>query len=153
MLETSARRTSRGVACVVAAALLVTGCAHDTTSAPKASPTPLANLNTTAMQIPRIEFCKLVPDDAVHSALGAQPDSSSSYSNGDAVDLPDVGRELVHEIGCSWSTDDGAAARAWVFARPVDEAFARTAIASSRETRGCQVTRDPAYGDPSVTQT
>ena len=48
----------------------------------------------------------------------------------------------------------GATARAWVFARPVDAAFAGTAIASSRDDRGLPRSTDgPAYGDPSVTQT
>jgi hypothetical protein len=105
------------------------------------------------MQIPRIEFCKLLPASAVTAALGGKADSAASYRNGDEVDLSDVGKEVVHEIGCSWSTDAGATARAWVFARPVDAAFARTAIASSKETSGCRVAPGPAYGDPSVTQT
>jgi hypothetical protein len=149
MLETSARR----LVCVAAAFVLATGCSEEKTPAPKPAPTPMANLNTAAIEIPRIEFCKLVPDSAVHDALGAKADSSSAYRNGDEVDLPDVGKEVVHEIGCSWSTDDGAAARAWVFARPVDAAFARAAIASSRKTDGCRVADGPAYGEPSLTQT
>jgi hypothetical protein len=149
MLETSARR----LACLAATFLVVAGCSQHETTASKPSPTPLANLNTRAIQIPRIEFCKLVPDAAVKSALGGKPDSTSSYRNGDEVDVPDVGKEVVHEIGCSWSTDDGGAARAWVFARPVDAAFARAAIASSRTTDGCRVTDGASYGEPSVTQT
>ena len=149
MLETSARR----LACVAAGLLLATGCSQGETTAPKASPTPLADLNSSAIQVPRIEFCTLVPKAAVRAALGSKPDSSSSYRNGDDVDLPGVGRQVVHEIGCSWSTDDGAAARAWVFARPVDAAFARTAIASSRRTKGCRVTDTPSYGEPSLAQT
>ena len=165
MLETSARRpgqpwpakrarrTTAGLACVVATLLLAAGCSQDETSAPKPTPTPLASLNTSAMQVPRIEFCTLVPDSAVRQALGGKPDSDTSYGNGDRVDLPGVGREVVHEIGCSWSTDAGASARAWVFGRPVDDAFARKAIASSRATHGCRVTPAPAYGDPSLTQT
>jgi hypothetical protein len=153
MLETSARRLACVATAVLLATLFATGCSKDETTAPKPSPTPLASLNTTAMQIPRIEFCKLVPGSAVTDALGADPDSSASYSNGDDVAVPGVGKEVVHETGCSWSTDAGATARAWVFARPVDAAFARLAIASSRETPGCRVTRGPSYGDPSVTQT
>ena len=149
MLETSARL----LACVATVVLLATGCSEGGTTAPKASPTPLADLNSSAIQVPRIEFCTLVPESAVRTALGGKPDSSSSYRNGDDVDLPGVGKQVVHEIGCSWSTDAGAAARAWVFARPVDAAFARTAVASSRRTKRCVVTDRPSYGDPSVTQT
>jgi hypothetical protein len=149
MLETSARR----LACVAATFLLATGCSQGETTAPKAAPTPLADLNSSAIQVPRIEFCTLLPQAAVRTALGGKPDSSSSYRNGDDVALPGVGKQVVHEIGCSWSTDDGSSARAWIFARPVDAAFARQAIASSRKTEGCQVGDGAAYGEPSVTQT
>jgi hypothetical protein len=149
MLETSARR----LCVLVLAAALLTGCSEEETTAPKPAPTPLASLNAAAMEIPRIEFCPLVPDSAVEEALGAGPDSDASYGNGDEVDLPGEGAEVVHELGCVWSTDDGASARAWVFARPVDARFARRAVASSRETQGCRVGAGPAYGDPSVTQT
>ena len=165
MLETSARRptarpvtrgwrrTTQGVACLVVLALAAAGCSDDEATAPKPDPTPLASLNTTSMEVPRIEFCGLVPDAAVRDALDAKPDDDSSYGNGDEVELSGVGEQVVHEIGCEWSTDDGAAARAWVFARPVDVAFARTAFASSRRTKGCEVDRRQAYGRPSVTQT
>ena len=103
-------------------ALLLTGCAEDEKAAPDAPPTPIASLNTVAMQLPRIEFCELVPDSAVSDALGGKPDSDSSYGNGDEVELPGVGKDVVHEIGCSWTAEDGTTARAWVFARPVNAA-------------------------------
>src|SRR3954454_15457754 len=167
MLETSARRpdpsrwavgsrrTSTGLVCtlvgMVVSALLLAGCSQDEPTAPKPTPTPLANLDTTSMRIPRIEFCALVPGAAVRRALDGKADSSSSYGNGDDVDLASVGHEGVHEIGCAWSTDAGATARAWLFARPVDATFARQAVASGQETAGCRVTRGPAYGAPSVT--
>ncbi|MET0522089.1 MAG: hypothetical protein ABW156_08960, partial [Jiangellaceae bacterium] len=139
MLETSARRpaarpvtrgwrrTTKAVGCLVALVLAAAGCSDDEATAPKPDPTPLASLNTTSMEVPRIEFCELVPDAAVRDALGAKPDDDTSYGNGDEADLSGVGTQVVHEIGCEWHTDDGAAARAWVFARPVDAAFARTA--------------------------
>jgi hypothetical protein len=150
MLESSARRL-----CVLglASALMVAGCSEEKAPAPEPAPTPLASLDTTTMEIPRIEFCQLVPDEAVRDALGGKPDSDSSYGNGDEVDLPGEGAQVVHEIGCSWSTDDGAAARAWIFARPVDAAFARTAVRSNRRVEGCTVAAGPAYGEQSVTQT
>jgi hypothetical protein len=154
MLESSARRTSLALACGLATALLATGCSEEKKgSAPKPTPTPLANLNTGAMQIPRIAFCKLVPAGAVRTAIGGKPDTASSYGNGDVVEVAGVGKEVVHETGCSWSTDTGSSAKAWVFARPVDAAFARQAIASSRRTEGCKVEDGPAYGEPSLTQT
>ena len=94
------------------------------------------------MQVPRIEFCTLVPDAAVDDALGGKPDSDSAYGNGDEVEMAGVGKDVVHEIGCSWTGDDGTAARAWVFARPVDTTFAQTVIASGRRPRGAA--RSPA---------
>jgi len=154
MLETSARRASLALMCGVAMAVIVAGCSEqERTVRPEPSATPLVNLNTSAMQIPRIAFCALLPHGAVRSALRGKPDSSTSYRNGDEVDLAGVGTEAVHEIGCSWSTDLGASARAWVFARPVDAPFARRAIASSREAQGCRVDDGATYGEPSVTQT
>jgi hypothetical protein len=159
MHESSARRpvSRRALPCLaVVLALLVvaTGCSQkDPKAAAPAAPTPMANLNTTAMEVPRIEFCSLVPDRAVRDALAGKPDSDASYGNGDETTLPGIGKEVVHEIGCAWGTEAGASARAWVFARPVDAAFARTVIASSRRTDGCRLTPGPAYGDPSLTQT
>ena len=160
MLESSARRPfARFVPATVQAILALlllatTGCSEEPKkAAPPPAPTPMASLNTTAMQVPRIEFCQLVPDSAVRDALGDKPDDDSSYGNGDEEELSGVGKQVVHEIGCTWSADDGTVARAWVFARPVDKRFARTAIASSRKTPGCKVGPGPAYGEPSVTQT
>lgn len=132
--------------------LLVTGCAQEKKAAPPASPTPIASLNTVAMQVPRIKFCALVPEAAVADALGGKPDSDASYGNGDEQDVVGVGQDVVHEIGCAWNTDAGVSARAWLFARPVDAAFARTVIASGRRTTGCRTVRGPTYGDPSATQ-
>src|SRR3954447_20596375 len=151
MLETSARRrhghpsathsrrTAHRLAALVTTALALVGCSHQEAAAPRPQPTPLPSLDTTQMQIPRIQFCFLVPDGAVRQALGGKADSTSSYRNGDRVALPGIGTEIVHEIGCGWSRDDGTAARAWVFARPVDAAFAQRAVAAERKTAGCQV--------------
>lgn len=134
--------------------LLVAGCASDEPekSAPSAAPTPIRGLNSAAMQVPRIEFCASVPEQAVEDALGGTPDSKAAYGNGDKEKLDGVGEDVLHEIGCSWSTDAGATARAWVFARPVDARFAQRVVASSKGTRGCRVVAGPAYGKPTVTQ-
>jgi hypothetical protein len=113
----------------------------------------MARLDTTTLQVPRIEFCELVPASAVSRALDAEPDTEDSYRSGDETTLAGVGQEVVQEIGCSWSTDAGATARAWVFARPVDADFARTVLESSRRAKGCRTTRGPSYGDPSLIQT
>jgi hypothetical protein len=152
MRASSARRPWSGPVAAVVLALLVTGCSEEKKAAPEPAPTPIARLDTAAMQVPRIEFCTLVPSSAVADALGGEPESDTAYGNGDEEQLPGMGSDVVHEIGCSWVGEDGAAARAWVFARPVDPAFARSVIASTRKARGCRRVPGPAYGTPSVTQ-
>jgi hypothetical protein len=148
MLGSSARR----LIAVVALGLALTACADEKKTAPEASATPIASLNTVAMQLPRIEFCGLVPGSAVSDALGGKPVSDTSYGNGDEVDLPGVGKDVVHEIGCSWTAEDGTTARAWVFGRPITREYARTVIASSKRTKGCRTVPGPAYGKPATTQ-
>lgn len=151
MLESSARRPPWCAVVTVVLGLLLSGCSEEKVAAPEPSPTPIASLNTVAMQVPRIEFCGLVPSSAVTEALGGKPDSDATYGNGDEEELPDIGSDVVHEIGCSWTGKDGVSARAWVFARPISTAFARTVIASGRRTVGCRRVPGPAYGKPSMT--
>jgi len=148
MLGSSARR----LCTVVALGLALSACAADKEAAPEASPTPIARLNTVAMQLPRIEFCELVPASAVSDALGAKPVSDASYGSGDEVELPGVGRDVLQEIGCSWTAKDGTTARAWVFGRPITAAYARTVIGAAKESRGCRTVPGPAYGNPASTQ-
>jgi hypothetical protein len=147
-------RTGRIVVAAVAVlGLAVTGCSGEKKAPPpRSAPTPIANLNTQAMHVPRIDFCKLVPAAAISDALGGKPDSDTAYGNGDEVRLPVVGTDVVHEIGCSWTGQDGVAARAWLFARPVDAEFARTVVADARATKGCRVVPGSAYGNPTMTQ-
>ena len=132
----------------------ITGCASDepAKSAPTPGPTPITGLNSAAMQVPRIEFCASVPDKAVADALGGKPDSEAAYGNGDRQAFDGAAEDVMHEIGCSWSTDEGSTARAWVFARPVDAPLAQRVVASNRSTPGCRVVAGPAYGKPTVTQ-
>jgi len=139
-------------AVVVTLGLVLTGCSDEKKAAPEPSPTPISSLGKSVTQLPRIEFCPLVPDSAVSDALGGKPDSDASYGNGDQEQLPDIGKDVVHEIGCSWTGEDGATARAWVFARPISTAFARTVIASGAKTKGCRTVPGPAYGKPTDTQ-
>ncbi len=163
MLDSSARRPCpRGsrrsrstlLVCIsgIALGLVLAGCAQEKKATPPASPTPIASLNTQAMQVPRIEFCSLVPKSAISDALGGKPDSDAAYGNGDEEELVGLGKDVVHELGCSWNTDEGVSARAWVFARPVSTSFARSVVASGRRTPGCRTVPGPEYGEPSATQ-
>jgi hypothetical protein len=152
MLYSSARRPCALTAAAVTLLLLLSGCSEEKKATPKPSPTPIASLNTVAMQVPRIEFCGLVPTSAVSDALGGKAESKAAYGNGDEQEVRSVGKDVVHEIGCTWSGKDDATARAWVFARPVDTAFARTIVASSKAKKGCRTVAGPAFGKPSTTQ-
>jgi hypothetical protein len=106
------------------------GCGGTGTPGPVAAPpTPIARLNTAAMSIPRIDFCTLVPDRAVVAAVDDTEWELDAYGN-----------------------DDGTTARAWVFARPVDRAFARLVVADARREPGCTTPRGPGFGRPDVTQ-
>jgi hypothetical protein len=153
MLGSSARRPFLTVPAAVLLLGMVTGCSSEEgKAAPEPAPTPIASLNTVEMELPRIEFCQLVPDSAVEKALSGKPDATSSYGNGEQADVAGLGEDVVHELGCSWSGDDGTTARAWVFARPVDPAFARSVIASGARTEGCRTIPGPPYGKPAASQ-
>lgn len=163
MLDSSARRpSSRRPRAVPAAvrvavgtlvlALALSGCTDEQQVASPPAPTPIAELDAASLKLPRIEFCSLLPRSAPTRALGGKPDAETAYGNGDEVELPGVGTDVGHEIGCTWSTESGSAARAWVFARPVDAQLARTVIASGRRTPGCRTVPGPAFGEPSATQ-
>ena len=157
MRPTTARRwLDLPAAAVLVGALLMgalSGCAEDPpAAAPEPSPTPLANLNTASMQIPRIDFCKLVQPEAVRDALAGKPDDAAAYGNGDVEPLSGVPDEVLHEIGCAWRTSSGATARAWVFARPMTPESAQPVIAAGTATKGCRQTPGPAFGRPTYTQ-
>lgn len=157
MLKSSARRPSAPVFAAavtgLALALALAGCAGEKkVAAPEPSPTPIADLDPSAMEIPRIEFCPLVPRRAVTAALGGKVASEAAYGNGDEEELPGVGTDVVHEIGCSWTGAGGTTARAWVFARPVDAGFAKTLVAEAAKVKGCRSVAGSAFGAPSTTQ-
>ena len=152
----SARRAGIALALgLVLGPLVLTGCAGTGTASPAAtspSPTPIARLNTSSLEVPRIEFCALVPKDAVTAALGAAPADTATWGNGDTEPASGLTGDVLHELGCAWSAANGTTARAWIFARPVDARFARTTIRASSTTKGCRRVTGPAFGDPAYTQ-
>lgn len=134
--------------------VVASGCGGDTTAAPKRpAPTPFSRLNATGAQVPRIEFCKELPAAAVKAAVGGAATKLTSYGNGDEEQLSDGATDVAHEIGCTWTAEDGNVARAWVFARPVDATLAETVIRAGAKTPGCTQSPAPTFGRPSVTQT
>lgn len=154
MLETSARRRLALVAgsAIATLTLLLGGCSSDGPKAAAPSPTPISDLDTAGMKVPRIEFCPLVPAKAVTAALGGKVTARTTYGNGEEQELPGVGRDVVHELGCSWTGADGTTARAWVFASPVTPGFARTVVAAQRAASGCRIEPGSGFGEPASTQ-
>jgi hypothetical protein len=144
------------VVAVLVVAPLLAGCggSDDTSPETAARPTPIAKLDVAGVRPARAEFCDRLPDSAVEAALGGKPESDDSWGNGDPI--PDASGEsgdAGHEIGCVWTGAAGAAARAWVFARPVDAAFAGALVRQAGRQPGCTAQPTAEFGKPALLQT
>ena len=137
---------------IVAALLVVTGCGGSSSTPPPPSPTPINHLTTGGMKLPRLDFCGLLPDQAVTTALGGKAEDEKKYGNGDRPSEDGVPHDVLHEIGCVWTGSGGWAARAWVFAQPVEAPLARRVVGAAKREDGCRTPSGPAFGDPSYTQ-
>ena len=140
-------------ACVLASPLLA-GCSGSDRTPPAATtaPTPISRLDPSRVQVARAQFCDRVPDAAVRRALGGEPEGHAGWGNGDPVPNGSPG-DVGHEIGCAWTGADGAAARAWVFARPVAADFAGTLVAQAGKRQGCTSAAASVFGRPALLQT
>lgn len=137
---------------LAAALLLLAGCAGVTSSPPPPSPTPIDRISTTGMNLPRLEFCWLVPGKAVQAALGGKAEDHAGYGNGDHPAQDGVPDEALHELGCTWTRSTGWAARAWLYAQPVEPTLARRVVAAAGRESGCRTPPGPEFGDPTYTQ-
>lgn len=131
-------------------------CGGKSTPTAAPSPTPLAELPSTGIQLPRIEFCSLIAPDTIAAALG-QPTgkiprgtSATSYGNGDEVELGPDHIQLLQELGCTWTLGTESAA-AWIFARPVDREFAGQVIAAARTQKRCTIA-EGGFGEVGLSQ-
>ena len=61
-------------------------------------------------------FCDGIDDRQVSAALDGDPADSSSWENGDTIDLGNGVEDVAHEFGCRYTAEDGTIAQAWVFA-------------------------------------
>lgn len=144
-------------AVVLAIGLLLSlgGCGSDEnapTGSRTAAPTPIARLNTDALNLARVRFCDLVPSSAVRLALGGGgAGAQKSWRNGDPAEVEDGVSDVVHEYGCSWSRT-GYTASAWLFARSITPAEARAVIAKTSRRKGCTSSAGPHFGTPSQRQ-
>lgn len=119
---------------------------------PSATPTPVRDVDLTGMPIPRGPVCPLLDKKAVAEALGGRVVRTSQYGNGDRAELVPGVRDVAHEYSCSYDAADGALARIWVFAAPVDKTGARSLVRDVVHAKGCrEVASRPTFGAPSVT--
>ena len=107
----------------------------------------LTDVDTTAMVVRRQAFCDHVATAEVTKALGGDAIEASSYGDGDKAELGGE-TDVAQEYACTWTGQNGTAARAWVFAPPVTKGWARRLAGSLPQ--GCERRPGPAYGKPSV---
>lgn len=120
-------------------------------TAPTPRGTPLAAYDTSQVVVARAAFCSGLVADTVAAALGADPQTSSSYGNGQRAEVADGVEDVAHEFSCTWVAADGTTARAWVFAPPITPERARGLARAATRTRGCDAVTDaPDYGSPSA---
>lgn len=145
------------VAVVTAVILLTAGCASGGGTEPTARPTPYDRLHASSMHLARVPFCSLVDRTAARDALGGQRGQGREWRDGDETSIDPAStaaapgtQERVQELGCSWQSDS-AAARAWVFARPVDTSLADQ-IGATAQSKDCRVSPDRIFGRSAYTQ-
>lgn len=113
--------------------------------------TPLSSYDTSGVAVARAAFCSTVGAEPVAAALGDEPDSSTSYGNGERARVTRKVEDVAHEFDCTWVGADGTVARAWVFAPPVTPERARDLASAAAAVRGCEAVEGaPAFGSPSA---
>jgi hypothetical protein len=117
------------------------------------STTPLSELDPTGLVVARKPFCDAIDDRQVSAALDGDPADSSSWENGDTIDLGNGVQDVAHEFGCRYTAADGTVAQAWVFAPPVDAAGAQRLVKTAGKATGCEVGSGPAFGAPTLALT
>lgn len=136
-------------------ALLVSGCETQqsgTTPPVAAQPTPIDQLNVADFDIPRIDFCQLLPRRAVNAAVLSKDWKVASYGNGDKAPITSTTSDVAAEHRCVWTESSGqSTAEAWVFARPVGPQLARAVVREERRP-GCRTSPGQGFGDPGVRQ-
>jgi hypothetical protein len=110
--------------------------------------TPLSKYDATGVVVTRGKFCDAIDGRQVAAALGGAPADSSSWENGDTIDVGNGVEDVAHEFGCGYTAADGTIARAWVFAPPVDPEQAQRLVKSAAKGPGCEVGAGPSFGTP-----
>jgi hypothetical protein len=142
-------------AVVVAGGVVLARGGDDSTPAKETSfaTTPLSKYDATDAVVARGPFCDAIDDRQVSAALGGDPTDSSSWENGDTIDLGNGVEDVTHEFGCRYTAADGTIAQAWVFAPPVDAEQAQRLVKSSAKGPGCEAGTGPSFGTPTLSLT
>ncbi len=147
-------RSFTAVVMLLAVGAGLTACTEEKAKKPEAepttTPTPLSGFDSGSVTVARADFCGLVPPSAAELALGGPVATTSDYVNGERAQITDALHDVAHEYSCSWSGEDGATARAWVFAPVVTRKQARAMIRELGREKGCSTPDAESFGKPSV---
>jgi len=144
------------LAAVLAPVLVLAACTTPLGSGDRSrSPSPSrtvssaeADLDLSRLPVPRRAFCDILPRKDVTAALDAPVVKTAHYDNGEEFEVRPGYRDVSHEYGCVFEGDDGAVARAWVFARPVRTHEARMLVRRERRGRDCAFPDTVRFGRP-----
>lgn len=152
---------------VTALALLLASCSGDATTPdpaggsgeptePAARALSLADVDTSALVVPRVDLCAGLPVAAVEAALAGEVRRSETWADGEQARLSAEVRDVAHEDGCRFDGPARTSAAAWVFTPPVSPERAAALAEAALDGAGSRCRDVPgaaAYGDPSVAQT
>lgn len=149
------RRALSTIVTLLTPPLVLAGCTSASTDRPESAPSRSvthtdSKLDLSRLPIPRAEICDLLSDDGVSEALGGKLADTHHYGNGDEVEVRPGLVDVSHEYGCVFEGKDGAAARVWVFARPVARSEARTLVRRARRGRDCAFPKPVGFGSPGL---
>jgi hypothetical protein len=149
------RALARCLALVVCTTLAVSACTFDSepeesTDASSVGPSD-ANLDLSGLPVPRAAFCDVLAENDVTQALEGPVTDTAHYDNGDEIEVRPGYVDVSHEYGCTFESADGAAAKAWVFARPVTRDEARSLVRRARRGRDCAFPETIGFGTPGLT--
>jgi hypothetical protein len=143
---------------LVSAVIVLSGCSGSDSSAPRPTSagsqatetaTPLEEVDTTSLVVPRTPFCDRIAPAAITRALGAEPTDAAAHRSGQRVRISADVADVVHEFGCRWSAGDNTA-QAWVFAPPVTPQRAEAIVQALSRSTCREATKVPAFGEPST---
>jgi hypothetical protein len=145
------------VASVLLPALLLTACSgvqvrrtDDRPAESASASTREPEVDLRRARVPRTDFCSVLSEEDVATALGGPVVGTAHYGNGDRFEVRPGYVDVSHEYGCVFEGRAGTTAKAWVFARPVAGGEARMLVRRVRRQRGCSFPDPGRFGRPGV---